>query len=85
MASTDFKVHIFNDRLLLTRTLPLKIRLINCMHYLDQQDILICGGVDGTFLIKFDIEYPHRPHRMSVLDYLGDKMYLKLFLTDRLS
>ena len=54
------------------------------MHFVEHEDILITGGVDGCFLIKIDIMYPHNPAQMHYLDSLGDQIYLKIFMLDQL-
>ena len=52
LISKDFKVHIFNESLILIRELSLGHRTLTYSYFLDSSNVLIASGVEGTFLYK---------------------------------
>lgn len=52
-ATTDFKLLVFNEHLHFVQALPLKVRLINFMHFLEDKLKIITAGIDGCFVFTF--------------------------------
>ena len=52
-ATTDFKLLVFNEHLHFVQALPLKVRLINFMYFLEDKLIIVTAGIDGCFIFSF--------------------------------
>lgn len=59
--STDFKIHIFNEHMVLIDSLPLKVRLVNFAFFSEETAMLITGGIDGCFMFKFKFNSKYDP------------------------
>ena len=54
--SADFKLHIFNEHLVHQREILLKTRQINHAVFIDSENKLVTGGVDGVLVFQFDVK-----------------------------
>ena len=91
MVSDDFKAHIFNESLILVKTINMQSRLIQHIELVEQvnergetTDTLVAAGIYGVLLYDFkylgatDIKQQHK------LDPLGLRLKFSLRLCDRL-
>lgn len=53
----DFKCCIFNDYLVCIRIIPLKLRYVAAVTFIDEFNMLIVGGIDGVSVIKLEMHY----------------------------
>ena len=47
--STDFKLHVFNENLILVESIPMKTRLINQCYFYEKEQLLVTAGIDGCY------------------------------------
>lgn len=59
--STDFKLHIFNEHLILVGWLPLKVRLVHFAYFYEEKSTLITAGIDGCFMFKINVKSKYEP------------------------
>ena len=59
--STDFKLYIFNELLLLIGWIPINMRLVHLAHFQEEKSTLITGGIDGCFMFKFSTKSKYEP------------------------
>ena len=69
--SNDFKLHIFNEHLIMIGWLPLKIRLVNFAYFYEEKSTLITGGIDGCHMFKFNVMSKYEPKQAVLLDPEG--------------
>ena len=50
VVSTDFKLHVFNEYLFYIGHFSLQSRLVNFISIIDENLLLVTGGIDGCFL-----------------------------------
>ena len=80
MISNDFKAFIFNESLILIKTIPLSNRLIQQSRFVEETQTLYASGVEGVFLYKLvytgatDKKHTHK------LDPLGTRLKINLKL-----
>lgn len=53
--STDFKLFLFNEHLILIGWLPLDVRLVHYMYFCETNSVLITAGIDGCFMFKLNL------------------------------
>ena len=51
--STDFKLYLFNEHLLNVGWVPLDVRLVTYIQYIEHKQMLVTGGIDGCYMFKF--------------------------------
>jgi hypothetical protein len=75
VASTDFKLHVFNEHLLLVGWLPLDVSQIHCMVFIPGKekkrshdgpsqlywDKLVTGGINGCYMFPFRMLSKYKP------------------------
>ena len=59
--STDFKLHIFNEHLILLGWIPLSVRLVHYMYFHEEKSTIITAGIDGCFMFKLNILSKYEP------------------------
>ena len=69
--SNDFKLHVFNEHLIVIGCLPLKIRLVNFAYFYEEKSTLITGGIDGCHMFKFNVMSKYEPKQAVLLDPEG--------------
>ena len=55
MVSNDYKAHIFNESLILIKSVVLHNRAIHYIDFIDETSTIVACSVDGILL--FDFEY----------------------------
>jgi hypothetical protein len=76
--STDFKLYIFNEHLLLIGWIPINMRLVYFAYFYEEKSTLITGGIDGCFMFKFYAQSKYDPKQGVMLDPEGQ--FLTAFL-----
>jgi len=84
MITNDFKCHIFNENLILVKSLSLGSRLIQHSTFYDNSDTLVACGIEGVFLFKLHYSGAVEKKHVHKLDPLGTRLNLKLKLYQRL-
>jgi hypothetical protein len=69
--STDFKLHIFNEHLILIGWFPLDVRLVHFAYFYEDKSTLITAGIDGCFMFKIEIINKYEPKQAMLLDPEG--------------
>ncbi len=54
--STDFKLYIFNENLIMAASVAIKAGLINQCTYYDRESLLLTVGVEGCNLLQLSIK-----------------------------
>ena len=65
MLSDDRKLHILNENTVLIRQFNVKSRLITHSYFLDSEDALIIGGVEGAMVYQLDYAAHYEPKYMA--------------------
>jgi hypothetical protein len=66
--STDFKLYIFNEHLLLIGWIPINMRLVHLAYFHEEKSTLITGGIDGCFMFKFQVRSKYEPKQGVMMD-----------------
>lgn len=82
--STDFKAYIFNENLILIRSLSLGMRLILRSRFVESSNTLVGSGVEGIFFYRLTYTGATDKQQAHKLDPLGTKIGLNLKLFKRL-
>jgi len=69
--SNDFKMHIFNEHLILIGWVPLRVRLINYVFFSEETSTLITGGIDGCYMFGITVRSKYDPKQAIMLDPTG--------------
>ena len=77
MISGDTKLHVFNEYTILIFQFTIKSRLITHAHFLESEEVLVLGGVDGVTLFKLEYECHYDPLISNKIDPLGGNISLK--------
>lgn len=78
MIATDFKVHIFNESLIIIRSLFLKSRLIQQIDFINDSDTMIASGVEGVFFYNFSYSGYTNVKQQHEMDPLGTRVNISL-------
>jgi WD40 repeat protein len=76
--STDFKLHIFNEHLILIGWFPLKVRLVHFAYFYEEKSTLITAGIDGCFMFKINVKSKYEPKQAVLLDPEGNSFHAEL-------
>ena len=72
--STDFKMHIFNEFMILMRQFPLGISHVYEAFFIEESDTLVTSSINGCHLFKLTCDVSMSPDTALVLDPSGDRL-----------
>lgn len=84
MISNDFKCHMYNEHLILVKSLPLGGRLIQNAFFHDDNSTLIAAGIEGVFFYRLNYQCSSEKAQAHKLDPIGSRLVISLKLFKRL-
>ena len=84
LVSTDFKAHIFNECLILVKTMNMQSRLLQHIDFIDETNTLVACGIEGVFFYRLSYQGATDKKQQAKLDPLGTRLKFSLKLTQRL-
>ena len=78
-------MHVFNESLILIKSLPFGNRLILHSRYIDSTNILIAAGVEGIFFYRLYYSGATDKKQVHKLDPLGLRLNINLKMKKRMN
>jgi len=76
--SDDFNLFVFNENFIHVAKLPLHTRLITHAVFLEQENRIIFGGLDGLASFHLLVKCKHEPKANLLLNPRGDDMVISI-------